>query len=435
MRHAKLQEILEGALAVKKRGEALEYFAQSQEEEVVAVVQNQLREASRKESQGVGARVVRRGQMGFAATSSLDTLSETTEEARALLPHSEPVPLSFPRELKSTWKGGQPSFVSANALSRLGLRAQEVIRVGEPKGVVDVRLVQSRTQVAIANSRGLRASFEKTRFTKMVSCVLAQENLLQVYEAEAGTSPAILRAPVEKRVLQKLQMAQKKVRLREKVDWVIFAPKAVEHLLAPLRLALSGSSVVKKISPICGQVGKRLFDPRFSLTDDPRAPEGLFNQPCDGEGVASPKLPLIWKGRVQNILLDLKTSSLLKQKSNGRGGRSAFSLPSPSPTNWTIAPGALPLKKALASGLCLVVDQAIGWAGNPLSGALAFTVELGFIWKDGECLGRCSDVMLSGNIFEALQSEVLLTKEREWAFGEILTPYIGVKNITCTQGG
>src|SRR3989449_11325791 len=50
---------------------------------------------------------------------------------------------------------------------------------------------------------------------------------------------------------------------------VVFTPAGLSALMLPVTQALSGKAVLQGISPLEAKVGEQVFDPRFSLTDDP----------------------------------------------------------------------------------------------------------------------------------------------------------------------
>lgn len=433
-----MERLLSSLLEDKKKGEQIELFATHHREEYASLVQDRLKELARKESQAVGVRVKKSGRIGFASTTDFSKAKEALTQARTLSVHSPKSSFSFPRKRVLPQEKMSSSFPGPNAreMVKLAVSAREKVKATFANAQVDVKLSRAQTSHTILNSFGLLGSFVKCVYVKMVSAVFVEDGLLQLYEAEAGTDPRkVFQAPVEDRLIEKLKQARRVHRLKETVQWVIFSPKAVEHLLSPLKMALSGKFIAKKISPLTGRLNQKIFDDALTITDDPTLTEGLNSQPFDGEGIPTRKLTLLKNGTLKHFLLDLKTAAELHQKSNGRAIRTAFTQPVPGATNWVIAPGSAPLSEILNDGLCLLIDQGIGWAGNPLSGSIAFNVEVGFLWKNGSCLGRCKDVMVSGNIYQALEKELFLSREREWSYGEFYTPYIGVQKLTCIQGG
>jgi len=68
----------------------------------------------------------------------------------------------------------------------------------------------------------------------------------------------------------------------------------------------------------------------------------------------------------------------------------------------------------------LLVYDVIGLGlGNPISGEFSVNVQLGYKIEHGEVVGRVKDVMLAGNVYDALKDIVAIGDRAEWldAFG------------------
>ena len=117
-------------------------------------------------------------------------------------------------------------------------------------------------------------------------------------------------------------------------------------------------------------------------------------------------MPLVEKGVIKNFIYDLDTAVRAGAKPTGNGQRGLGSLPSPSYNSVVIEAGEIPLAE-MVRGIKygLLVDQTLGaWAGNVRSGDFSGNVHLGIKIENGEMVGRVKDVMISGNVFEALRN-------------------------------
>src|SRR2546426_9745789 len=103
--------------------------------------------------------------------------------------------------------------------------------------------------------------------------------------------------------------------------------------MLPVTQALSGKAVLQGISPLGAKAGEQVFDPRFSLTDDPLRGGRIASRPLDDECVPSRTLALVEDGVVQQFIYDLETAARAKTRSTGNGQRGIFGKPVPAYTN------------------------------------------------------------------------------------------------------
>ena len=92
--------------------------------------------------------------------------------------------------------------------------------------------------------------------------------------------------------------------------------------------------------------------------------------------------------------------------------------------------------KNTAQGLLVEDFLGIG-QGNPINGEFSVNVSLGYKIENGKIIGRVKDIMLAGNVFEALKDITAISREREWVSGSWayfagLMPYIQVGKLSVT---
>ncbi len=158
-----------------------------------------------------------------------------------------------------------------------------------------------------------------------------------------------------------LDLAKRNARLSTKLMPAIFTPRGVASALtSPLISAFNGKIVFDGASPLKDKLGLQVFDKNFSLWDDATLPYQVASCPCDDEGVAGQRTPLIEHGVVSQFLYDLQTAARAGTKSTGNGRRNG-GLPSPSPSAFTIAPGSTTfddMVRDIKEGL--VIEQLMG---------------------------------------------------------------------------
>jgi PmbA protein len=241
---------------------------------------------------------------------------------------------------------------------------------------------------------------------------------------------------VLKKIKEKNYNSFKNINLNTGTYPVIFTPKSLSSILPSLVMALNGRSVEKKISPLFNSEAKKILPSSFTLVDSGILDGALNSSPFDDEGIKSKENLLIEKGVLKNFILDLYTASKLKKKPTSNGRRSFSSLPSPSPNTLIVKEGKTSLSSILKKEKRLIlIDQLIGWAGNPLSGEFSGNCELAFLVENGKIKGRVKNIVVSGNIYNHFQKITAISKEKEFFGSSYYLPYIAVKNIPIAGEG
>ncbi len=176
-------------------------------------------------------------------------------------------------------------------------------------------------------------------------------------------------------------------------------------------------------APLGAKVGQAVFDPRFSLTDDPLRAGRTASRPVDDECVSSRTLRLVERGVVQGFIYDVETAARARAESTGHGTRGIFGKPVPAYTNIVLndvgAQHAAPLQ--LGGGLLgeirdgLLVDELIGVGqGNVIGGAFSHPVALAYRIDRGEVTGRVKDAAVAGNAYELWKRVAAFGTDARW---------------------
>ena len=203
---------------------------------------------------------------------------------------------------------------------------------------------------------------------------------------------------------------------------VVFAPKAAAGLLIAIQMGANGKMVQKGASPLTERVGERIVDTRISIHDDPLLEFRPGSRPFDDEGIVCRRNTVVEHGVLKRFLFDLQTAGRLGTVSTGSAGRGISDPPSPTWTNLVMEPGQDSVEDLLAGmKKGLWIDQVLG-AGqsNLLMGEFSLNVNLGFLVENGEIRGRVKNLMVAGNVYEALSNVETFSREREYTHGMLL---------------
>ncbi len=199
--------------------------------------------------------------------------------------------------------------------------------------------------------------------------------------------------------------------------------------------AFNGKIVLEGASPIGNKLGQLVFDEKLRLWDDSTLAYRPSSCPCDDEGIASQRTPLIERGVVTNFIYDLQTAALAHTKSTGNGHRGRGGVPAPSPSAFIIAPGNTTFDEMVSDiREGLVIEQLMGAEqGNVLGGDFSGNVLLGFKVENGKIVGRVKDTMVSGNIYQLLKQVAAIGNEPKWVDGFLQTPHIYCPSLSVAS--
>ena len=118
--------------------------------------------------------------------------------------------------------------------------------------------------------------------------------------------------------------------------------------------------------------------------------------------------------------------------STGNGIRPGLgSYPTPGLINLIVTPGSLSWDELiLQQSEAIVVDQMMGEGGD-ITGDLAINLELGYLVRKGEIVGRVKDAMVTGNTYMALNALIAMGNDSDWA-GSTYTPSVVVGGLSVT---
>ena len=179
---------------------------------------------------------------------------------------------------------------------------------------------------------------------------------------------------------------------------VLYDRRTSRALLSSFASAINGSSIVRGSSFLRGDLGKRVFAPNVTISDDPLRVRGLASKPFDGEGVATKKLLLVEDGILKSWIMDMRSSTALGLQTTGHATRGMGSPPSPSSTNLTFEAGKESpetLIKQMGNGL--LITETFGTGINTTTGDYSQGAS-GFLIENGEITSPVAEITIAGHL-------------------------------------
>jgi PmbA protein len=191
--------------------------------------------------------------------------------------------------------------------------------------------------------------------------------------------------------------------------------------------------VQKKSSHFAGKIGRRVASELLTVEDDATNVEGLGASSFDREGVPHRRNVVIQNGVLKKFLYNTYTAKKDGVRSTGNASGSTSSPPSVSTTNFVVRPGRSSLDSLISEMKKGIIISRFSGNVNPVNGDFSGVVKGGRLVRNGAVHHAVKEVMVAGNIFEALRRLNGVSRERKVIYDSIL-PYMRFDGISFTAG-
>lgn len=421
------EQLLE--LAAKAGSEAAEVFQSRSQSRPVFFEANRLKQLESIESEGTGLRIWRNGRPGLAVAYGQVEPQALIDRAIALSELGVPETIELSPGTKTFYPDLGES-VEVQQLITWGKNAIATIREAYPEILCVAEWDCEIESTRLLNSLGLDYSYQDTTLNGYLAAEWVRgDDFLNISDGETqrGKLDPI---GIAQRILKRLNWAKENVPSPSGKLPVLFTAKAADLLWGTVSAALNGKLVLEGASPWSDRLGEQVTSPLLTLSQEPDI--GPYSCPFDDEGTPTRPIVFIQKGILQLFYADRTTGKNLGSGTTGNGFRPGLgSYPTPGLFNELIKPG----EKSLADLIVqldngIIVDQMLGGSAG-ISGEFSINVELGYLVKNGQIVGRIKDTMVAGNVYTALKNLVELGSDAEWN-GSCYTPSIIVEGLSVT---
>ncbi|MEO8295591.1 MAG: TldD/PmbA family protein [Gemmatimonadota bacterium] len=417
-----------------RRADAADVVVKTDETVTIAFEAGRLKTTTYAQERGANLRVISRGHMGFAGSTS-DDVNAIVDAAFDSARVGEKVSLELPPPAALSPVITHYPRAAAASIADLAALGQFIVsRLTQDGAQVSVSVEKSIGSVRVANSAGADATYDVSTVSVSaeVTRVLGDDVLIvSEYRAAADFPGNTELEYMVQNVTQRIAWAGQTAHVASGTLPVCFTPAGSSVLLAPLKLALLGKSAVQGVSPLADKRSTPVFDNAFTLVDDPLLDGRSGSRPVDDEGVPSRRLPLIEQGRVTNFIYDLETAGRASTKPTGHGRRTTFGKPQAAYSNLTVAAGTLAFHELLSQiqdGL--LVDELLGVGqGNTMGGAFSHPVALAYRVVNGEVVGRVKDVVIAGVVYDLLKRIAGIGSDVKW-IGSVGVPAMVLEGVS-----
>ena len=413
-----------------KQAEQVEVLNLQNEKTTVEYEANQLKTCTVTETKGTAVRVIRKGRLGFAASSDADAMDRLAVNVLESAAYGDQASFSFPGPGSApAVKTFDPAIAGLPipSLVEIGREILDLVLPVEPEARCNISVERSLLSAGIRNQQGLDISFQTSPFALGLEIDRIEgDDVLILYDQLGTTLWEQDYLGFARRLVEKLKQARTITTIQPGRMPVLFSPAGSLALALPLTQGLNGKEVHKGTSPMRDKMGERLFDEKISLYDDGTIDGKFSSASYDDEGVPRRRNVLVEKGVLKSFIYDLKTAAQSGVASTGNAARGLFNPPEPSFTNLVIQPGQTALKDIL-TGIDegILVEDLLGIGqGNIISGAFSNPLALAFKIEKGEIVGRVKDLSIAGNIYDLLKDVAAVSRESQWVYSTFQAPYI-----------
>ncbi len=404
--------------AVERGVEAEAYISVGQNTSV-NVDRGDVEKLSQAGSKGLGVRVIRDGRMGYAYTSDFGTSSigKTIDAAVTLagvadgdeyrsLPAPQPVPdddldvydqaiVDLPIERK---------VEMARRIEKAAFRYDERIVLTNR-----CTLLSQYGSVAIANSKGIAGSYDKSFIGGFVMAMAADENdRSMAFGFDFGSRLAdFMPSAIGKDAARKAvgMLGGRPVPTQRAP--VVYSPMAATSVLGALSRALGADAMQRNRSFLEGKIGQTVAADMVSVLDNGRLPGGIATRPFDDEGVPTVATRLIDEGVLQTALHDHYTATRdgTASSTGNASRRSHASMPTLDASNFYFQPGHETPEEVIGGvEQGLYVESVMNTSSiNPISGDYSISAK-GYWIENGELSHPVNEVTIALSMQELLQN-------------------------------
>ncbi len=434
-----------------KQAEALgasdaEAYAAINNESEVFIENNDVKQAKSQSTSSIGVRVVLDGSIGFYSTNDLAKSRIRDAAAMAIkVAHATPKDKHniLPRKSKSKLVRGiydrnAESFQTLDA-ARMAAEMLKAAKSYDSRVSVDSGNFSAQVATdALANSNGIELKERASVFSWSIMGMAIENTEISSFDYQVGGSHYVKDINVSNTAGEFAETVVKSLGTRKieesfKGEMLLTPMAAKEMIEEVVAHAINSDAVQKKSSHFAGKIGRQVASDLLTIEDDATNVEGLNASSFDREGVFHRRNVVIEKGILKKFLYNTHTASKDGVKSTGNAGGSTSSPPTVSTTNFLVKPMRSSVDKLVSE-----IDKGIiisRFSGNvdPVNGDFSGVVKGGQLIMNGTIKYSVKEVMVAGNIFDALRRLNGISRERKVIYDSIL-PYMRFDGISFTTG-
>jgi len=418
------------SIAMARGGEYAEVFVEYNVLNGVSLEENKIRQAQYGIAQGVGIRVLKGEQTGYAYSDEFDfdKLKEAADVASYIagnaLIGTTPMYDVSPRKTKSVLKVElNPNDVAVKDKIAILRRANDTARKEDPRIIqVNVSMYDTHRAVQIATTDGVMTDDYQVMTRLNVTTVVEEKDDRQTgYHGGGGRvgiehykelTPEMCAKEAVRQAVTKLGAAEAPAGPQVVVlgnGWAgILLHESIGH-------GLEADFNRKKTSLYSGRIGEKVASDMCTVIDEGNIIGRRGSIGCDDEGEPSRKNVLIENGILRGYMCDKLNAKLMGMESTGSGRRQSFKhYPMPRMTNTYMLPGKYTPEEVIASVEKGFYAKSFGGGQVDISnGNFVFNVTEGYLIENGKITRPVKGANLIGIGPQVLENVEMVANDLE----------------------
>ncbi|MCI0561892.1 MAG: TldD/PmbA family protein, partial [Nitrososphaera sp.] len=445
-RAAVMRDILRYALKQAEAsgaGDAEVYAAASNEAEVF-IENNDVKQAKSQQLDSIGIRVIVDGSIGFFSVNRLtkEAVSNAARMAVKIARASPKDPYNSlpgrPKKiglLRGIYDKASESFEASDAASVAAEMLNTARSFDKRVSVDSGSFAASSGAHYLANTNGIEVGEKLSAFSWTIMGMAIENGDVSSFDFQPGATHFVRDIDVQKTALEFARTVVGSLGPR-KIDSfkgeMLLTPSAANELVEEvISHSVNSDAVQKKSSHFAGKIGKEVSTELLTLEDDPTNVEGLGASSFDREGVPHKRNVVIEEGILKKFLYNTYTARKDDTRTTGNASGSTSSPPSVSTTNFVIRPGSSSIDNLVSEMKKGIIISRFSGNVNPINGDFSGVVKGGKLVENGSIMHAVKELMVAGNVFDALKRLNGLSRERKVIFDSIL-PHMRIDNISFT---
>jgi PmbA protein len=436
-----------------KQAEALgashaEAYSASDSESEVFIENNDVKQAKSQWTSSIGIRVVVDGSLGFysindlsknkirdAAAMAIKVADASPKDKHNILPNSSE---SNSNPLLGIYDKKTEIFQARDA-ARMASEMLESAKSYDKRVSVDSGNFTAQISThAIVNSNGIELEEKASIFSWSIMGMAIENTEISSFDYQLGGSHFVKDIDVcttarEFAETVVMSLGTRKLEESFKGEMLLTPMAANEMVQEVVGYAINSDAVQKKSSHFADKIDKNIASDLLTVEDDATNTRGLNASSFDREGVSHRPNIVIEKGILRKFLYNTYTASKDGVRSTGNAAGSTTSPPTVSATNFLISAGGSSLDTLISEMKKGLIISRFSGNVNPVNGDFSGVVKGGQLVSNGVKQHAVKEVMVAGNIFEALYGLNGISKERKVLYDSIL-PYMRFDGISFTTG-
>jgi PmbA protein len=424
-----------------------EAYAAARNESEVFIENNDVKQAKSQRTNAIGIRVLLEGSLGFYSINDLTKSRIKDAAAMAIkIAHASPKDKynvlpgkSKSKVLRGIYDKNAESFQASDA-ARMAAEMLEAAKSYDKRISVDSGNFNTEMAThALANSNGIELKERASVFSWSIMGMAIENGDVSNFDYQLGGSHFVKDIDVCNTATEFAETVVKSLGTRKieqsfKGEMLLTPMAANEMIEEAVAYAINSDAVQKKSSHFAGKIGKQVASDLLTVEDDATNVEGLNASSFDREGVPHHRNIVIEKGVLKKFLYNTYTARKDDVRSTGNASGSTNSPPSVSTTNFLVRPSSRSSFDTLVSEIKhgIIISRFSGNV-NPVNGDFSGVVKGGQLVRNGTIQYAVKEVMVAGNVFEALGRLNGISKEQKVIYDSIL-PYMRFDGISFTAG-